>query len=308
MRRGLSVGAAVAVAGAALAATASPHRMTAAADCSKTSVGLTPLTELGRGRYHGFEGGLYPAGKNAPPRGYLKLGLAQARRVKPIDGRIVLLSIGMSNTTMEFSVFKQLADRDQRKNPRLTIVDGAQGGWDADRINQQGAQFWATVDQRLGAAGATGRQVEVVWLKEALAGPSDGFPGYARRLQRAERQLVVTLRQRFPNLRLVYLSSRIYAGYASSPLNPEPYAYESGFSVKWLVRDRIRGRIKGPWLGWGPYLWADGLHARRDGLTWACDDFRPDGTHPSPAGAQKVASLLLRFFTTSPTAKPWFVR
>ena len=37
-------------------------------------------------------------------------------------------------------------------------------------------------------------------------------------------------KERYPNLRVAYLSSRIYAGYATTPLNPEPYAYESAFS------------------------------------------------------------------------------
>ena len=117
------------------------------------------------------------------------------------------------------------------------------------------------------------------------------------------------LRSRYSNLRLVYLSSRTYAGYAMTPLNPEPYAYQSGFAVKWLIQERIDGKLKGrPWLAWGPYLWTDGTRGRRDGLTWTCDDVKADGTHPSPAGAQKVTALLLRFFTGSSTAKTWFVR
>src|SRR5919201_1670867 len=145
---------------AASAGAAPASRTRVAADCSKTSVGLVPLTDLKTGRYQGFQGGLYARGRNSPSRRYLKLGLTKARLVKPIGGRNGFLSIGMSNTTMEFSAFKQLADRDPRKNPRVTIVDGAQGGWDADRINRQGDAFWATVDQRLGTAGATGRQVE----------------------------------------------------------------------------------------------------------------------------------------------------
>jgi hypothetical protein len=104
----------------------------------------------------------------------------------------------------------------------------------------------------------------------------------------------------------VYLSSRTYAGYATTTLNPEPIAYESGFAVRWLIRDRIENTLGGPWLGWGPYLWTDGTKGRRDGLVWTCADVAADGTHPSPQGRAKVAGLLLRFFTTDPTARDWF--
>lgn len=71
---------------------------------------------------------------------------------------------------------------------------------------------------------------------------------------------------------------------------------------------RIHGDVKAPWMAWGPYLWADGMTPRSDGLTYACSDFNSsDGTHPAPGGAQnKVAQLLLDFFKSDSTAKPWF--
>jgi hypothetical protein len=120
------------------------------------------------------------------------------------------------------------------------------------------------------------------------------------------RTITQILTRRFPNLRLVYTSSRTFGGYALTALNPEPAAYESGFAVRWLVQDRMQKKLRGPWIGWGPYLWTDGVTGRSDGLTWSCADVQDDGTHPSPAGADKVARLLLRFFKTDPTAKRWF--
>src|SRR5262249_18243161 len=58
----------------------------------------------------------------------------------------------------------------------------------------------------------------------------------------------------------------------------------------------------------GPYLWADGLTPRSDGLTYACSDFISDGTHPAPGGARdKVAQMLLTFFKTDTTTRPWFL-
>ena len=278
------------------------------ANCSQTSVALTPLTDLGKRTYHGYHGGLYADGRNSPPKSYLAQGLARARSVKPIDGKIVLLSIGMSNATQEFSAFKRLADADARENAALTVVDGAQGGQDAEVVKDPNARFWSVVEQRLAQAAATPTQVQAVWLKEAIARPTQAFPEDAKLLKADLEAIVYVMRSKFPNLKLVYLSSRTYGGYATTPLNPEPYAYDSGFAVKWLVLDRIAGKLAGPWLAWGPYLWTNGEKGRKDGLVWTCADVRPsDGTHPSPSGQQKVAQLLLRFFTTNATTRPWFL-
>jgi hypothetical protein len=158
----------------------------------------------------------------------------------------------------------------------------------------------------------------VAWIKLANAGPTQAFPEDARILQRDMTTVIQLLKQQFPNLRIAYLSNRIYAGYALGRLNPEPYAYQSSFAVKWLIEDQIggskaltydpaKGDVKAPWLAWGPYLWADGMKPRSDGLIWECDDLNDDGTHPSPDGRTKVANLLLQFFSTDPTASPWFL-
>src|SRR5712691_326591 len=73
----------------------------------RESTGLIPLTELAKGAYNGEQGGLYPNGENAPPAAHLQAGLKMAARIEPLDrdghpssqGRIVMCTIGMSNTT-----------------------------------------------------------------------------------------------------------------------------------------------------------------------------------------------------------------
>jgi hypothetical protein len=293
--------------------------------------GLKPLSELGKDKYKDHAGGLYPDGKNERPEAHEKAGLALAKKVRPLDGdgkpdadgKIVLLSVGMSNTTQEFSAFKQLADKDADKNQKLTIVDGAQGGMTAAIIKTanagRGKDFWTEVDARLKRAGATREQVQVAWIKEADAGPSEGFPKYAEKLRDEQRAIVQLMHERFPNLKMVYLSSRIYAGYATTPLNPEPYAYEGGFAVKWLIEEQIKGdkelnfdpekgAVKAPWLSWGPYLWANGTKKNADGLSYEESDFiERDRTHPSPSGTRKVAQQLLTFFKNDSTCKGWFL-
>jgi len=128
----------------------------------RDSVGLVPLTDLGKGTHKGESGGLYPGGENVPPQGHLQAGLAIASRIVPLDqggskaddGKIVLLSIGVSNTTMEFRTFQQVAAQETQLNPQLVLVDGAQGGQAADQAADPQTRYWSVVDQRLQTAGA----------------------------------------------------------------------------------------------------------------------------------------------------------
>jgi hypothetical protein len=298
-----------------------------AQNCAQTSIGLKPINELQGNQYKGYQGGYYPNGQNVRPSTHDSAGRALAQLIKPLDtkgsvdllnGKIVLLSIGMSNTTQEFSTFKQIADTDRSKSPRLVIVDGAQGGQTAAIIANPSAGFWTTIDQRLAAAGVTRQQVQVAWIKEADSNPTQPFPTHAITLQRELEAITRVVKSFYPNTRLAYCSSRTYGGYATTSLNPEPYAYESGFSVKWMIEKQISGdtalafagpNVRSPWLAWGPYLWADGTTQRADGLTWQCTDTQPsDGTHPTSTGCLKVATLLLNFLKTDPTSTPWFLK
>lgn len=146
------------------------------AECTATSTGLVPLTDLGRRKYRGHLGGLYPGGLNRPPRPYLTAGLAASKRVRAVNGRIVLLSIGMSNTTQEFRAFMRLASQDSEISPNVLLVDGAIGGWDARRVARPAAGYWSAVDRRLQRVGASPREVQAVWLKEAISGEERPFP------------------------------------------------------------------------------------------------------------------------------------
>lgn len=291
----------------------------AARTMNGSSLGLAPLTDL-KSPYQGEAGGLYGGGSDAPPPALAKAAAAAAAKITPLDssgkpspsGRIVLLSVGMSNTTQEFSTFQTHSDKSARRSPSVVLVDGAQGGQSADRIVSPDAPFWKTVLQRLRQAEVTPEQVQAVWLKQAFPGPREAFPAEARRLHGYLIQDLAALRVHCPNVRIVFLSSRIYAGYATSSLNPEPHAYESAFAVRWTILDQLKpaGIDPGaPVLLWGPYLWADGEKGRADGrLKWEKSDFGPDGTHPSNSGRQKVAEELERFLCSDPYAKGWYLR
>jgi len=296
---------------------------------ARESTGLIPLPDLGTGMYKGEQGGLYPGGVNTPPTSHVRAGIALAKSIVPLDaqgrpsadGKIVMISVGMSNTTMKFQAFMKLAAEQKDLNPKLVLVDGAQGGQVAWVTSKAGTPYWDVVMERLQASGVTATQVQAAWLLQANPGPHEEFPKDTKELQRNITDTLHVMHEKFPNLKLTYLSSRTYAGYATSPLNPEPYAYESAFAVKWLIAAQIEqersgkidalagdlGAAAAPWLAWSAYLWADGLQPRSDGLTWSRPELEGDGTHPAQAAEQKVGSLLLAFFKSEPTAKSWFL-
>jgi hypothetical protein len=304
-----------------------------------------PLNDLGTKKYLGqFEGGLYEHGANVPPADHEAIGLGQAAQVRPLDatgkpspnGKIVMVSVGMSNTTQEFCAagnpspctswsFVGQANADRAVNhTTLVLINGARGGQAADSWESPTQPDWDGVKANLTAAGLTEAQVQVAWIKQANKQPHASLPesdADAYRLVAQLGNIARALKVRYPNIRLAYFSSRIYAGYATTTLNPEPYAYETAFAVKWLIEAQVEqersgkidaragdlGPAAAPWLAWSAYLWADGLNPRSDGLTWARDELEGDGTHPAQAAEQKVGSMLLAFFKNDATSKSWFL-
>lgn len=308
-----------------------------------------PLNDRGTGCYLSFQGGLYPNGSNALPAAHLGAGKSAAAQIQPLDvngnpstnGKFILLSIGMSNTTQEFcsdgglpgscqstSFMAQAAADATVNRTTLVLVNGAYGGRTANQwASPTSVEYDRVRDSWLTPMGLSEKQVQIAWVKVADAGPTRSLPdaaadayvleGYVGSIARA-------LKVRYPNLRQIFLSSRIYAGYATSSLNPEPYAYESGFAVKWAIQSQIdqasgsagdprTGNLRydngsAPWMAWGSYPWAAGTRERSDGLTWIVSDFNPsDGTHPATTARQKVGAMLLGFFKTSEVTRCWFL-
>lgn len=305
------------------------------ANCAKTSIGCVPLTDM-KDLYLGkFSGGLYPVG-NTIPEPHYNAGFWASSKVQPINGKYVLLSIGMSSTSFEFcrkpggtlnpTPESFMSQARANANPNLVIVNGAYSSRTSEYWDSDGDTEYTRVNTLLKSVSLSESQVQAVWLKVVsksrpqVSLPDEGADAYATVTVLGK--IVRALKKRYPNLQQVFISSRVYAGYSrlSNPLFPEPYSYEHGFAVKWFIEAQINQAATGaidpragdlsyssaPWIGWGPYLWADGLKPRGDGLMWLCADFaRGDGTHPSATGVKKVGGLLVDFFQTSPLT-PWF--
>jgi hypothetical protein len=228
-----------------------------------------------------------------------------------------MISIGMSNTNAEFDTFSQLARADDQVNPRVILVNGALGGQTAEKWTDPNALTWQALNDQLVNYQLSPQQVQVAWVKQTLTRGGD-FPAKAEELQGNLESIARNLKTHFPNLQIAFFSSRTRSYTYYRGLSPEPLAFETGFSVKWMIEKQIngdadlnfdpgRGEVKAPYLSWGPYLWADGQNPRSDGFTWLPGDMTADCTHPSPSGRQKVAGLLLDFFKNDTLTRGWFL-
>jgi len=314
----------------------------------------TPLVDFEPGQqYLGEFSGLLYNGGNTPPPIQQTAGLAAAALVQPLDangnpspsGKMVLISLSMSEgwddwcdgqtTCTSYSFVGQAASHSGVNHTTLAIVNGASSGTNAiDWTCASGNCPLGTVtpnqydrvrDGVLTPAGLTEEQVQVVWIQQANPSPTwvPPLPSVSADAYAFEYNLGQTLRAlkiRWPNVHQVFISSRIYAGYATGIQNPEPYAYEYGFSVKWLVNAQITQQESGiidplagdlltaaPWVDWGPYLWGNDSNNPPGSiaLNWLPNDFVADGIHPSNYGVTQVGGALMNFFLTSPYT-PWF--
>lgn len=273
----------------------------------------------------GFFGGLYPNGSNVRPAAHTSAGISLANQIIPLNnsgvpdanGRIVLISVGMSNVAMEFGTFVNLAATDPDINPALTIVNGAQPGQVSNIWADPNSVVWQNLDNQLSNAGVTPTQVQVAWVKNTRVGVGN-FPQFAQTIQGDLEAIARNLTAKYPNLKIAYFSSRTRSYTYWIGLSQEPAAYESGFAVKWMIEKQLNGNaelnfrpengnVVAPYLSWGPYLWADGTNTRSDGFEWLTTDLLQDCTHPADAGREKVANLLLQFFKSDVTATPWFL-
>ncbi|MFZ5424635.1 MAG: PKD domain-containing protein [Patescibacteria group bacterium] len=269
-------------------------------------------------------GGLYKNGQNTRPTAHNSKGVELGNSVVPLDangnpsasGKIGLISVGMSNTSSEFTEFARLALEDSTLNQNLVIVNGAQGGQTSVAWTNPTAPTWNELDARLASAGITPEQVQIAWVKQAQSG-SGNFPTKALALEEDLELIVQNLKTKYPNIKQAFISSRTRSYRYWEGLSPEPTAFETGFSVKWLIQSQIEGDptlnydpnvgvVKAPWLSWGPYFWVN-ESPRQDGTSWTQQDLAQDCIHPSASGRTNVGQQLLNFFKNDETTKMWFV-
>ena len=243
------------------------------------------------GTYHGLDGGL---AENGVPT------------VTPSDGRIVIIAISMSNGRLEFDRYVELYDGHAEVDPGIGLVNCARGGNALESwLSKQ--SLWDDCKEAVQAAGFALDQIRVVWAKNAnqftsgvptLPDPAADYHDLVENIS----ALSERIGEEFPSVQAIFHTSRIYGGYveeARQAARGEPISYEGGYAINAVIERWRRGYLPGaPWIGWGPYLWANATSPNASGISWTPDDFRDGGDdpHPSDQGQTKVADALHAFF------------
>jgi len=191
--------------GLAQSAPAQSPTPTGCSHCTEIFPANKPINDLGQETYYPpspspsttpVQGGLYPGGFNQRPIAHNNRGIriAQTKIVpRKRDGspdpdgtdpqsKIVMISIGMCNTSKDFGGNLGM-DEEQGfewrvmqdffaslwRNPKLVVIDCAQSEMGANKwADPTDLAPWVELESRLHDARVTRKQVQIIWLKQAL--------------------------------------------------------------------------------------------------------------------------------------------
>ncbi len=299
-------------------------------NCNTNYTSFIPLNELGSGYFRGFQGGLYANGSNSPQFQYLQDLKDISASIQPLDdngnpssnGKIVMIGVGASNPRTEFQAFQNILDTFGNKNPKLIAVNTCIGGQGVQKMNAISDNYWKTADKTMDSMGLYNLQVQVAWIEtEHTASADSAFPSGPRSLVNDMKQLLITLKSKYPNLKICYLSARAYAGWVDNSNGRGlefPRDYYNGWAMKWLIDSASQSaagyEYKGqnaniPMPAYSTYNWTNGEQVRQDGFSLDCDlDIGGDGLHLTSAGEMKIGLEIFKFFSQNNISSTWFLK
>lgn len=205
------------------------------------------------------------------------------------------LILGMSNTS-------SVAERFIADWSPIPFVNAAIGGADARKWAT--GNLWPRVRESIESAGVQPDEIEVVWMLHSFQGTANPeVQQFCIALQDIIEQVI----EEFPSIRMIYVSDRGWGGWSTglatdgTPNNGEPGVWAQAVGIDHLVATN-RDRADKVWVGWGPYVWANGDEPRADGVSWPRSYFQTDGVHWRREGRVAYAELLDQFFSTDETA------
>jgi hypothetical protein len=237
-----------------------------------------------------------------------------APTVTAVDGVIGVVCVGMSNGFLECGDFLKKWDEGKfgRKiGLQVRFVNCAVGGraieyWNNPELDHR---LWdACIQRKIPETGLRPDQIRVIWHKAADMFPFDEggalLPPYPDprsdyfRFYDNLSTFAARVKDKFPSVQAVYVSSRSYGGFASVPERGEPLSYEEGLALNQWLKDHPT--VDGIWFGWGPYIWAPDCSSGQTNASGVCyvrGDFQEDGVHPAQGALDKISWMMHAWFS-----------
>jgi hypothetical protein len=152
--------------------------------------------------------------------------------------------------------------------------------------------------------------VDIVIYHNSWSGPSGSFPAYAEMVQASFALTNQHIADKYPNTQLILMNSRHYGGWNDDSKQPEPFAFWEGFSVKWVIEDRINcTAVCGPLVAWNAYQWNAWPPSYQipDGTIWPENYFVADGLHLSGQGQVVSGALWHEYLSSASFTAVWYL-
>jgi len=285
-----------------------------------------PIDDLGTGTFNGYVGGLYPNGLNYSTGQYSIDLLKTCRYMVPIDtfgnpsnkGKILYISLGWSIGGQNLRALKAKTVSNPLTNPKLLLLSFSLGAEQAriNNIMNPNDSYWNYVAKVIKDSNTSFRQVQIIYLDSEDSTDNVSFPGRPLQVKRELESCFRVFKQKFPNIKLVYLLARTTTFGHQHVFNTEPCPYFFGWACKWAIEDQING-VKGteykgahavsPMITWGFYEWATSTPRTTDGFKWT-EDLMQDGLHANPVGRDTLATRFQNFLLTDEYSKNWYLK
>jgi hypothetical protein len=241
---------------------------------------------------------------DSPGLGTTTAHLKKAPRIKTINGKIAMVTIGAS-------VQKQIAEKFDLRLPELTSTTfvHANLGQPAKGLEDwlTVPDVWAAALSTLSSSGILQTEVQIVWLQnDTVSNDSVIYPDRPLAVKEDMLDMIDSIKGKFINVKHIYLNGRPYS-YSIEVNHAEPKAWLNGLACKWVVEDQIAGRIPiKPWICDLGYMWTNGDVERSDGLHMLITDFQTDDVHLTNAGKVKLGNWWYDFLRLNMPSKRYF--
>lgn len=290
-------------------------------------VDTVPINDLGQETFNGYTGGLYPGGVNNPRGRYALDLLSTCKNINPIDtfgnpsatnGKILFVSLGFSTGSQNMLALQKKTIGNPLTNPKLSLLSFNKGSGTGmlNNIMNPNDPYWDFVSTRINETKTSYRQVQIIYLETEDSTKITSFPGRPIQVKNELESCFRLFKQKFPNVKLVYLLARTTTFGNWNIINREPCPYYLGWACKWAIEDQIKGvtgtKYKGPnavspMITWGFYQWAQEKPRVTDGFKWTVDLMK-DGLHANDIGKDTLAKRFQKFLLNDKYAKNWYAK